>query len=46
MIMSSAEPDEPFKYKHVHMIKILEDKTTTVIVTLLKNNNSNTDVTL
>ena len=36
MNVSNLEPDEPLKYEHGHNFEILEDKTTTVIVTLLK----------
>ena len=46
MIVSKAEPDEPFEYKHGSNDEIVEDKTTTVTVTLLKNHYTNTGVTL
>ena len=36
MIMSNAKPDEPFELYWINSVEIAEDKTTTVIVTLLK----------
>ena len=36
MNVSNKEPDDPFKYKHINSVEIVEDTTTTVIVTLIK----------